>query len=94
MQSEAFATSCRTGTPDASREDACGALALSTTPFDPTQDHLSVDLVGTTSFVLAVPTGETAPTDDKHTSNNARFTCTIDFAYDGATPTMECTHNS
>ena len=94
VQSEAFATSCRTGTPDASREDACGALALSTTPFDPTQDHLSVDLVGTTSFVLAVTTGETAPTDDKHTSNNARFTCTIDFAYDGATPTMECTHNS
>ena len=21
---------------------------------------------------------------------HARFTCTIDFAYDGATPTMEC----
>ena len=91
VQSEAFASSCRTGTPDASREDACGALALSTTPFDPTQDHLSVDLVGTTSFVLAVPTGETAPTDDKHTPNNARFKCTIDFAYDGATPTLECT---
>ena len=90
-QSEVFATSCRTGTPDASREDACGALAYSTTPFDPTQDYLSVDLVGTTSFLLAVSTGETAPTDDKHTSNNARFTCTIDFAYDGATPTTECT---
>ena len=89
-QSDAFATSCRTGTPDASREDACGALALSTTPFDPTQDYLSVDLVGTTSFLLAVSAGETAPTDDEHTSNNARFTCTIDFAYDGATPTMEC----
>ena len=89
-QSEAFATSCRTGTPDASREDACGALALSTTPFDPTQDYLSVDLVGTTSFLLAVSTGETAPTDDEHTSYNARFKCTIDFAYDGATPTLEC----
>ena len=89
-QSDAFATSCRTGTPDASREDACGALALSTTPFDPTQDYLSVDLVGTTSFLLAVSAGETAPTDDEHTSNNARFTCTIDFAYDGATPTTEC----
>ena len=90
-QSEAFATSCRTGTPDASREDACGALALSTTPFDPTQDYLSVDLVGTTSFLLAVSTGETAPTDDMYTPNNARFKCTIDFAYDGATPTLECT---
>ena len=90
-QSEAFATSCRTGTPDASREEACGALALSTTPFDPTQDYLSVDLVGTTSFLLAVSTGETAPTDDMYTPNNARFTCTIDFAYDGATPTLECT---
>ena len=90
-QSEAFATSCRTGTPDASREDACGALAYSTTPFDPTQDYLSVDLVGTTSFLLAVSTGETAPTDDEHTSYNARFECTIDFAYDGATPTLECT---
>ena len=90
-QSEVFATSCRTGTPDASREDACGALALSTTPFDPTQDYLSVDLVGTTSFLLAVSTGETAPTDDEHTHYNARFNCTIDFAYDGATPTMECT---
>ena len=89
-QSEAFATSCRTGTPDASREDACGALALSTTPFDPTQDYLSVDLVGTTSFVLAVSAGETAPTDDEHTHYNARFKCTIDFAYDGATPTLEC----
>ena len=89
-QSEAFATSCRTGTPDASREDACGALALSTTPFDPTQDYLSVDLVGTTSFLLAVSAGETAPTDDEHTSYNARFKCTIDFAYDGATPTLEC----
>ena len=90
-QSEAFATSCRTGTPDASREDACGALALSTTPFDPTQDYLSVDLVGTTSFLLAVSAGETAPTDDMYTPNNARFKCTIDFAYDGATPTLECT---
>ena len=90
-QSEVFATSCRTGTPDASREDACGALAYSTTPFDPTQDYLSVDLVGTTSFLLAVSTGETAPTDDEHTSYNARFKCTIDFAYDGATPTLECT---
>jgi len=90
-QSEAFATSCRTGTPDASREDACGALAYSTTPFDPTQDYLSVDLVGTTSFLLAVSTGETAPTDDKHTHYNAQFKCTIDFAYDGATPTTECT---
>ena len=89
-QSEAFATSCRTGTPDASREDACGALALSTTPFDPTQDYLSVDLVGTTSFLLAVSAGETAPTDDGHTHYNARFKCTIDFAYDGATPTLEC----
>ena len=90
-QSEVFATSCRTGTPDASREDACGALAYSTTPFDPTQDYLSVDLVGTTSFLLAVSAGETAPTDDKHTHYNARFKCTIDFAYDGATPTTECT---
>ena len=90
-QSEVFATSCRTGTPDASREDACGALAYSTTPFDPTQDYLSVDLVGTTSFLLAVSTGETAPTDDGHTHYNARFKCTIDFAYDGATPTLECT---
>ena len=90
-QSEAFAASCRTGTPDASREDACGALAYSTTPFDPTQDYLSVDLVGTTSFLLAVSTGETAPTDDGHTHYNARFKCTIDFAYDGATPTLECT---
>ena len=90
-QSEVFATSCRTGTPDASREDACGALAYSTTPFDPTQDYLSVDLVGTTSFLLAVSTGETAPTDDGHTHYNARFKCTIDFAYDGATPTTECT---
>ena len=90
-QSEAFAASCRTGTPDASREDACGALAYSTTPFDPTQDYLSVDLVGTTSFLLAVSTGETAPTDDGHTHYNARFKCTIDFAYDGATPTTECT---
>ena len=90
-QSEVFATSCRTGTPDASREDACGALAYSTTPFDPTQDYLSVDLVGTTSFLLAVSAGETAPTDDKHTHYNARFKCTIDFAYDGATPTLECT---
>ena len=90
-QSEVFATSCRTGTPDASREDACGALAYSTTPFDPTQDYLSVDLVGTTSFLLAVSAGETAPTDDGHTHYNARFKCTIDFAYDGATPTLECT---
>ena len=90
-QSEVFATSCRTGTPDASREDACGALALSTTPFDPTQDYLSVHLVETTSFLLTVSTGETAPTDDKHTHYNARFKCTIDFAYDGATPTTECT---
>ena len=89
-QSEVFATSCRTGTPDASREDACGALAYSTTPFDPTQDYLSVDLAGTTSFLLAVSTGETAPTDDGHTHYNARFKCTIDFAYDGATPTTEC----
>ena len=89
-QSEVFATSCRTGTPDASREDACGALAYSTTPFDPTQDYLSVDLVGTTSFLLAVSTGETAPTDDGHTHYNARFKCAIDFAYDGATPTLEC----
>ena len=89
-QSEAFASSCRTGKPDASREDACGTLALSTTPFDPTQDYLSVDLLGTTSFVLAVSTGETAPTDDMYTPNNARFKCTIDFAYDGATPTLAC----
>ena len=89
-QSEVFATSCRTGTPDASREDACGALAYSTTPFDPTQDCLSVHLVETTSFLLTVSTGETAPTDDKHTHYNAQFKCTIDFAYDGATPTTEC----
>ena len=89
-QSEVFATSCRTGTPDASREDACGALAYSTTPFDPTQDYLSVHLVETTSFLLTVSTGETAPTDDKHTHYNAQFKCTIDFAYDGATPTTEC----
>ena len=40
---------------------------------------------------LTVSTGETAPTDDKHTHYNARFKCTIDFAYDGATPTTECT---
>ena len=90
-QSEVFATSCRTGTPDASREDTCGALAYSTTPFDPTQDYLSVHLVETTSFLLTVSTGETAPTDDKHTHYNAQFKCTIDFAYDGATPTTECT---
>ena len=37
-ESEAFAASCRTGTPDPARQRTCGALAFSTEPLDLVND--------------------------------------------------------
>ena len=89
-ESEAFAASCRTGTPDPAREGRCGALAYSTEPLDATNDLIISSLRGTT-FPLAVGTGPTAPTPGKSFTPATPFTCTINFAYDGAEPTLDCT---
>ena len=89
-ESEAFAASCRTGTPDPTKEGRCGALAYSTEPLDATNDLLFSSLRGTT-FPLAVATGPTDPASGKKLPQATSFTCTINFAYDGAEPTLDCT---
>ena len=89
-ESEAFAASCRTGTPDPTKEGRCGALAYSTEPLDATNDLIISSLRGTT-FPLSVGTGPTAPTPGKSFTPATPFTCTINFAYDGAEPTLDCT---
>ena len=43
------------------------------------------------SFTLIVGTGPTDPNADKRLPQAASYECRIDFAYDGATPTLECT---
>ena len=90
-ESEAFAASCRTGTPDPAREGRCGALAYSTAALDLTNETLLIGSLHGTSFWLSVPTGPTDPAADSLPTPSDTFTCTIDFAYDGAQPTLECT---
>lgn len=110
-ESEAFAASCRTGTPDPARQRTCGALAFSTEPLDlvndppfigPLENKRFTRTVGTGpsmspafstvwSFTLIVGTGPTDPNAGKHLPQGTSFECRIDFAYDGATPTLECT---
>ena len=89
-ESEAFAASCRTGTPDPTKEGRCGALAYSTEPLDATNDLIISSLRGTT-FPLGVATGPTDPASGKKLPQATSFTCTINFAYDGAEPTLDCT---
>ena len=110
-ESEAFAASCRTGTPDPARQRTCGALAFSTEPLDlvndppfigPLENKRFARKVGTGpsmspafstvwSFTLIVGTGPTDPNAGKRLPQAASYECRIDFAYDGATPTLECT---
>lgn len=110
-ESEAFAASCRTGTPDPARQRTCGALAFSTEPLDlvndppfigPLENKRFARKVGTGpsmspafstvwSFTLIVGTGPTDPNAGKKLPQAASYECRIDFAYDGATPTLECT---
>ena len=110
-ESEAFAASCRTGTPDPARQRTCGALAFSTEPLDlvndppfigPLENKRFTRTVGTGpsmspafstvwSFTLIVGTGPTDPNAGKKLPQAASYECRIDFAYDGATPTLECT---
>ena len=110
-ESEAFAASCRTGTPDPARQRTCGALAFSTEPLDlvndppfigPLENKRFARIVGTGpsmspafstvwSFTLTVGTGPTDPNAGKKFPQGTSFECRIDFAYDGATPTLECT---
>lgn len=110
-ESEAFAASCRTGTPDPARQRTCGALAFSTEPLDlvndppfigPLENKRFARIVGTGpsmspvfstvwSFTLIVGTGPTDPNAGKRLPQAASYECRIDFAYDGATPTLECT---
>lgn len=110
-ESEAFAASCRTGTPDPARQRTCGALAFSTEPLDlvndppfigPLENKRFARTVGTGpsmsqafstvwSFTLIVGTGPTDPNAGKRLPQGTSFECRIDFAYDGATPTLECT---
>ena len=111
VQSEAFASSCRTGTPNPARQRTCGALAFSTEPLDlvndppfigPLENKRFGRIVGTGpsmspvfstvwSFTLIVGTGPTDPNAGKRLPQAASYECRIDFAYDGATPTLECT---
>ena len=110
-ESEAFAASCRTGTPDPARQRTCGSLAFSTEPLDlvndppfigPLENKRFARKVGTGpsmspafstvwSFTLIVGTGPTDPNAGKRLPQAASYECRIDFAYDGATPTLECT---
>ena len=90
-ESEAFAASCRTGTPDPARERTCGALAFSTEPLDLVNDPPIIGPLENTRFTLIVDTGPTDPNAGKKLPQAASFECRIDFAYDGATPTLECT---
>ena len=110
-ESEAFAASCRTGTPDPARQRTCGALAFSTEPLDlvndppfigPLENKRFTRTVGTGpsmspafstvwSFTLTVGTGPTDPNAGKHLPQGTSFECRIDFAYDGADPTLDCT---
>ena len=110
-ESEAFAASCRTGTPNPARQRTCGALAFSTEPLDlvndppfigPLENKRFGRIVGTGpsmspvfstvwSFTLIVGTGPTDPNAGKRLPQAASYECRIDFAYDGATPTLECT---
>lgn len=110
-ESEAFAASCRTGTPDPARQRTCGALAFSTEPLDlvndppfigPLENTRFTLTVGTGpsmsqafstvwSFTLTVGTGPTDPNAGKRLPQGTSFECRIDFAYDGADPTLDCT---
>ena len=86
-----FAASCRTGTPDPARQRTCGALAFSTEPLDLENDPPFIGPLENTRFTLTVGTGPTDPNAGKHLPQGTSFECRIDFAYDGATPTLECT---
>ena len=90
-ESEAFAASCRTGTPDPARQRTCGALAFSTEPLDLVNDPPFIGPLENSRFALIVGTGPTDPNAGKRLPQAASFECRIDFAYDGATPTLECT---
>ena len=90
-ESEAFAASCRTGTPDPARQRTCGALAFSTEPLDLVNDPPFIGPLENSRFTLTVGTGPTDPNAGKHLPQGTSFECRIDFAYDGATPTLECT---
>ena len=90
-ESEAFAASCRTGTPDPARQRTCGALAFSTEPLDLVNDPPFIGPLENSRFTLIVGTGPTDPNAGKRLPQAASFECRIDFAYDGATPTLECT---
>ena len=90
-ESEAFAASCRTGTPDPARQRTCGALAFSTEPLDLVNDPPFIGPLENTRFTLTVGTGPTDPNAGKRLPQGTSFECRIDFAYDGATPTLECT---
>lgn len=90
-ESEAFAASCRTGTPDPARQRTCGPLAFSTEPLDLVNDPPFIGPLENKRFTLIVGTGPTDPNADKKLPQAASYECRIDFAYDGATPTLECT---
>lgn len=90
-ESEAFAASCRTGTPNPARQRTCGALAFSTEPLDLVNDPPFIGPLENTRFTLTVGTGPTDPNAGKKFPQGTSFECRIDFAYDGATPTLECT---
>lgn len=90
-ESEAFAASCRTGTPNPARQRTCGALAFSTEPLDLVNDPPFIGPLENTRFTLTVGTGPTDPNAGKKLPQGTSFECRIDFAYDGATPTLECT---
>ena len=90
-ESEAFAASCRTGTPNPARQRTCGALAFSTEPLDLVNDPPFIGPLENKRFTLTVGTGPTDPNAGKRLPQGTSFECRIDFAYDGATPTLECT---
>ena len=90
-ESEAFAASCRTGTPDPARQRTCGALAFSTEPLDLVNDPPFIGPLENTRFTLTVGTGPTDPNAGKRLPQGTSFECRIDFAYDGADPTLDCT---
>ena len=90
-ESEAFAASCRTGTPDPARQRTCGALAFSTEPLDLVNDPPFIGPLENSRFALIVGTGPTDPNAGKRLPQAASFECRIDFAYDGADPTLDCT---
>lgn len=90
-ESEAFAASCRTGTPNPARQRTCGALAFSTEPLDLVNDPPFIGPLENTRFTLIVDTGPTDPNAGKHLPQATSFECRIDFAYDGADPTLDCT---